>query len=480
MLVCVIAVVLFLPNGWLPIWLAGGATLLLSFDRRLGPLPAALFVMLALPVGRGAEVGLPRIAGDVPVRAHDFVPMVGVALALPAILRRLRHPAQIQWMALLPIAVFGAVGLVALAMGVLGDQATRDVIRDARWWAFYAIGALVIIAGTARSSVMRAVIWGLTLYSLILIIGLLMPAFNGGLKWYAYSYDPRMRLHYGQAVFLLLAVGYVAARTAQRPSAARFALLALLSAGVAVTLTRALLAGAIGIAAFAAVWATLAYIRPESRHSLAAVVSMLSRRALPVVAAVAIGIGGGFGAYWAGIQIWEPTFGAAGGGSSPSPTAARPVLPALNRIFEDSDSTGLAAQVGGRVASYGVAFVDTAEKPLFGHGLGELAQVPWAWGGFHAYTRGSEPGVDNAYLTIGLKAGAIGIAAFTAMVLWPLRLVTGPNGRRMRAWFVPAWLGILGLTMIQSFAVSGYAPFALSLLLVLPVLGLPRRRSPAG
>ena len=38
------------------------------------------------------------------------------------------------------------------------------------------------------------------------------------------------------------------------------------------------------------------------------------------------------------------------------------------------------------------------------------------------------------------------------------------------AWFAPAWLGVLGLTLIQSFAVSGYAPLTLSLLATLPLL----------
>ena len=89
-------------------------------------------------------------------------------------------------------------------------------------------------------------------------------------------------------------------------------------------------------------------------------------------------------------------------------------------------------------------------------GIGQLAEIPWAWGGFRAYTAGAQPGVDNAYLTVGLKAGALGVAAFAAMMLWPLRQLMAPGLRRLRSWYAPAWLAVLGLTLIQSFAVSGY------------------------
>ena len=479
-LVWTLVIVLFLPNGWLPVWTATAATALLSFDRRLGPLPAAMLIMLALPVGRGAEVGLPRLPGtDIPVRAHDLVALVGVALAIPAMIRRLGRPHTIRWEAFVPVAAFLGMGIVALVIGVLGDQAMRDVIRDARWWAFYAIGLFAVLAGTSRSAVTRAVIWGLTIYCLVLLIGLLMPVFHGGLKWYAYSYDPRLRLHYGQATFLLVAIAYMAQRVARRLDWPLLALVMLLAAGVAVTLTRTLLLAAVGVAILASIAGAYEAMHP-SRPRAIALLGGIVRRAAPVVLATGIGIAGGFGAYWAGVQIWQPLGAAAstgGEGSVPdAPPDSRPVLPSLNRILDDTVSTGIAAQSGGRLASYAYAFVDTAESPLLGHGMGQLARVPWAWGGFRAHTEGSQPGVDNAYLTVGLKAGALGIAVFAAMLLWPVRLAWG--NRRLRAWFVPAWLAILGLALIQSFAVSGYAPFAIGLLLVLPTLGTRRMRQP--
>ena len=79
---------------------------------------------------------------------------------------------------------------------------------------------------------------------------------------------------------------------------------------------------------------------------------------------------------------------------------------------------------------------------------------------------------------MGLKAGAVGIATFAAMLLWPLRQLMQPHLRRMRPWLVPAWLALLALTLIQSYAVSGYAPYMLTLLVVLPGLGSAAGRAP--
>ncbi len=456
-----IAIVLFYPNGMWPIVLATGATVLLSLDRRLGPLPAALFVALCLPVGRGAEIGLPRILGDVPLRAHDLVPMAGVVLAVPAVVRRVGRPGWIG-MEIVPLAVFAAVGVLALAVGLIGDQQMRDIFRDVRWWAFYGVGLIALLAGTPASAIQRGLVWGLTIYSALILIGLLMPLFHGGLKYGAYAYDPRMRLHYGQAVLLLPAVALAVERFVRRPSLMGGSLIALLAAGISVTLTRTLLAGLIGVAVLAAAWTAVEVARRSGARA--------RLRAAPALLAVLVGIGGGFGIYQAGVQIWVPDWAYSANPTDPGagPTEERPVRPSLGRVFEDTENAGFSAQGAGRLTSYAIAFVDEARSPVIGHGMGALARIPWAWGGFRAYTAGAQPGVDNAYLTVGLKAGAIGIAAFAAMMLWPLRQVMGRRLRRIRPWYVPAWLGILGLTMIQSFAVSGYAPFALALLVVIP------------
>jgi hypothetical protein len=473
-LLVAVAFVLFFPNGWAPVVLAGAATFLLSFDRKLGPLPAALLVMLALPVGRGSEVGLPRVLDDIPVRPHDLVPLVGVVLAAPAVLRRLRRPRAIRWTAVVSVAAFAAVGLVALAVGIMGDQAMRDVVRDTRWWAFYGIGLVALLAGTSRPAIMRALVWGLTIYAAVLLLGLLLPMFNGGLKYGAYAYDPRLRLHYGQAVFLIPAAAIVTDRFVRRPRVADGALLALLAAGIGVTLTRTLLAGLLGVVAIVALWAALEATRGEGRARFRAV----GVRAAAALLAVGIGIGGGFVAYSFGITIWTPDWAySAATGLSGSPNDSRPVRPSLGRIFDDTENSGFDAQAGGRLTSYGLAFADIAAAPVLGHGIGQQARIPWAWGGFRARDPGSQPGVDNAYLTVGLKAGAVGIAAFATMLLWPLRQLLQPHLRRLRAWFIPAWLALLGLTLIQSYAVSGYAPYMLTLLVVLPGLGSGAVRS---
>ncbi len=478
LLIWTVAVVLFYPNGWLPIWLAGGATALLSLDRKLGPIGAALLVMLAIPVGRGSEVGLPRIPGDIPLRAHDLVPIVGVLMAMPSIAGRLRHLRSVDWAPMVPIAAFAAVGLVALIIGLLGNAAIRDIVRDARWWALYGFGLVALLAGTRRSTILRAFAWGLTIYCAVLVIGLLMPMFHGGLKYGAYAYDPRLRLHYGQAVLLLVAVSFVCDRFVRRPALPSFALLTLLAAGIGVTLTRTLLSGVIAVAVLASAWTALELTKRTSTGRAALALAIV-RRGGPAVLAVLIGISAGFGVYRAGVEIWTPGWAYSSEGSGPvgSPTDTRPVRPSLGRVFEDSVNSGFAAQAGGRLSSYARAFADTAESPLLGHGMGALARVPWAWGGFRAYTVGSQPGVDNAYLTVGLKAGAVGIAAFAAMMLWPIGAAW--RKRRLRRWFVSAWLAILGLTLIQSFAVSGYIPLALSLLLILPALGARRGHAAA-
>jgi hypothetical protein len=476
LLMSALVFVLFLPNGWPPVILAGGAALLLSFDRKLGPIPAAMFVMLALPVGRGSEVGLPRI-GDVPIRAHDIVPMVAVTLALPAMARRLTAPMTIHWSSVVPVALFSGIGVVALVVGLSGDQAMRDIVRDTRWWAYYGIGIVALVAGTRRPAVMRALIWGLTIYAAVLLIALLMPMFHGGLKYGAYAYDPRLRLHYGQAVFVIVAAAIVVARFVRRPSPSGIAVLGLLGAATGVTLTRTLLAGIIGVAVLVAVWTAVELLRRPERLARA-----IAIRAALAALAVAMGVGAGFAAYSFGTTIWTPDWAYAREASDVSgqPSEARPVRPSLDRVFDDTDNSGFDAQAGGRLTSYALALQDIVESPVIGRGLGQQARIPWAWGGFRAREAGSQPGVDNAYLTVGLKAGALGIAAFGAMVLWPLRQLLRPHRRRLRAWYVPAWLAILGLTLLQSFAVIGYAPFVLATLVVLPGLGsgdARRRRS---
>jgi hypothetical protein len=55
-------------------------------------------------------------------------------------------------------------------------------------------------------------------------------------------------------------------------------------------------------------------------------------------------------------------------------------------------------------------------------------------------------------------------------MLWPLWQAFRRRRDRLAWWFIPGWLGVVGLSVTQSFATSGYGPFGLSLLVVLLAL----------
>lgn len=463
-----LATLLVTFSGWLLVVLAALTTVLLSFDRRLGPLPAAMLVMLALPVGRGSEVGL-ALVGDLPVRPHDAAAVIGVALVLPAAVAVLRQPGRLLAPAIVPFTVFLLIGIVALVVGVLGGNVARDIVRDTRWWSLYAIGLFALLTRTSSAAIVRALVWGMTLYAALILIGMLLPGFPGGLKLGAYLYDERMRLHYGQAIFLLPVASFAAVRALRRP-VPWVAVLALIAAAVSVTLTRALITFAIGVVILAVVWSVLrAHRAVRDGASWSTTLRRLGRPVAVVALAMAVGLAAGIGIYGAGIRIWNGLESGTGVG----PSSDRPVVDASDRLAGEEGSD-LEAQAAGRIPSYARAFSETSSSPLFGHGMGQLTFVSWVRGEFAGHTRNAQPGVDNAYLTVGLKAGAVGMAAVSVLLLWPLRRFMAMRQRSMWAWYVPAWFGILGLSLIESFAVSGYAPFTLSLLIALPLLGIRR------
>jgi hypothetical protein len=63
-----------------------------------------------------------------------------------------------------------------------------------------------------------------------------------------------------------------------------------------------------------------------------------------------------------------------------------------------------------------------------------------------------------------VKAGIPGLAIFAALVFWPLLLALRARGSMQPMW-VAAWGGIVVMMLTQSFAVIGYAPFALGTLI---------------
>ena len=107
-----IAAEILVPVGPLTVALALVATGCLALDRRLGPLPAAMIVVLAIPYDRAANVDLPRIAG-IPFRPQDAAVLLAVTMALVS-----RRSVPRGWhIVAAPVALFLAVGLVALVVG---------------------------------------------------------------------------------------------------------------------------------------------------------------------------------------------------------------------------------------------------------------------------------------------------------------------------------------------------------------------------
>ena len=119
------------------------------------------------------------------------------------------------------------------------------------------------------------------------------------------------------------------------------------------------------------------------------------------------------------------------------------------------------------------------DAPILGSGLGTLVPTDYTFGGSRPSTPGMQPGVDDAYLTVAMKTGVIGTILFMAMMAWPILAALRRRRDRLAWWFLPAWLGILGLSLTQSFATTGYGPFGLALLLVLIDLRPRRRPAPA-
>lgn len=480
--------VVVLPPSALTILLAFGSWLLLCRDRALGVLPAALVVVLALPYDRAADVGVLRVAG-IPVRPQDVVLAVALVVALP----RLRH---LRWsLGISAVASFLAVGVLALAVGVLGGQDARDILRDVRWWGLY--GGALLLAGTVRphARVVRATIIGLTAFCAILIVAALLPTFAGALKERAMTFDQGvLRLQFGPTAFLLLPIAWYGARIVRRAFAWRDATwLIIFVVGLTLSLTRVTL-GILVIVMLAAGAVAVWQGRHRWRERLRGAATALALTAAAVLL--------GFGINVAGVRVAALTDPASQGPTAagtpgaaatpsalpspgatptavsspsvtPSATAAPPETPVPTPSFSPTgpfaraipDLGRLLAAVSDRFEGYAAALELIERSPLIGHGLGTLVDVDYTFGAGEFATEGKLPNVDNAYLTVGMKAGAVGIAAFVVMMLIPLaRMVRGVNRRQATFW-LPAWLGLLALTLTQSFAVIGHSPFVIGLLI---------------
>jgi len=469
-LVLAAASVVMLPAGWLTVALAGMATVGLAMDRRLGWLPAGLLVTIALPFGRGAD-WMPWTVGGYPVRPPDLaigIALVGASLALlrdrSAIRDRLLPPGTAAFVA--ATAVLLLVGVAALAGGVFGDQAMRDVLRDARWWGLYLAAPLAVLGGTGRASLLRALLFGSTVLAIVVLATAIGPAIEGGLKFSALTYDRgTLRMQFGNSIFLVPAVAYAAHATLRRYAPWRLGWLALLFCAQVLTLTRTslLVTGLvvlIVLAGFVLGRRNLGIYRAATWWPIAA-----------MVLALVVGFSGAIATSKLGTpSSWKVDDGAG--------LSAKPEDP-FDRITFGDDRSGLTVIIGsvatgGRFATYLNAMRLIVDVPVLGSGFGQLVDVRFAYNQSRAYTLGKQPGVDNAYLTVALKAGALGVAAFGAVLLLPVVAAIRRRRRALLGWFVAGWLGILALTMTQSFAVGGYAPLGVALVSSLPFIGYAR------
>lgn len=433
-----------LPAGWIQIIMSIAVFTLLARDRQFGVLGAAILVLLSLPYDRAANNELMRIAG-IPIRPHDAI--VGIAIFM--ILPRVRF---IRWSPTSAvIAGFLAVGAFALLVGLIAGNELRDIFRDARWWFMYVLGLLALAGGARRSPIFRGLLIGATVFAIVSIVTTLLPATEGGLKARSLVYDRGLlRMQFGNSVFLIPAACYAAWRWFGRPSLRSACWLILLVAAVTLSLTRTLVLVALAsVALGAALWGIDRWrARRRATHRRATV-----RPVLGIAGLLILGLAGGIF-----VSTAEPIIGALTGMAR-----GDTVEDVFDRLLFQGDRFGVGAIVSGRFNTYVEAMGRIESSPIVGLGLGSLVDAPYAYGGEEFDTPGKLPNVDDAYLTVGLKAGAIGIAAFAAMMLWPLLVWFHHRRNRLLLWMGPAWVGVLGLTITQSFSTTGYSPFTLAL-----------------
>ncbi len=405
---------------------------------------------LVIPWGRGADTLTFEIAG-LPLRPHDAVIAIGMLGALPVLWQR--RPRRSVLLGL--VVALLVLGASALVVGLLQGHPLRDVFRDIRWWAFYGAALLALFGATSRDRIVRGLLVGMTGFALLVVVAALLPAFPGGVKDQELLYDRgTLRMQFGNSAFLLPAIAYVAARVVERRGVRDTGWLLLLLSAVVLSLTRTSIVAAVGVLGLVFVAYLIdRWARPRFwRGSVASALLLAAIAVGALVVGVSIDIAG----------TPPPSQVATNDGTAPEQP--------LDRILFQEDRSDLGSVAGGgRFPSYRSAAAVILAHPLLGAGMGSLTDVGYAYSEARADTIGRAPGVDNAYLTVGLKAGIPGIVVFAALVLSTAWLALRRGGP-MRRWFLPAWLGLMVLTMTQAFAGSLYGPFVFALLLVLPAL----------
>lgn len=439
-----IILVLVTAPGWLRLALAALATIGIAGDRRFGWLGAGAAVTLAMPFGVSAAAN-PVTVGAIPLNSQDLAIGLAVLGMLPAV----RWPPPRRGRVLvLAVAVFMALGLAGLVVGVLDGNAPRDIARDVRWWILYLVPAVAVLARVSWKSVVRGFAVGVTVFAALVVVTPLLPRFTGGLKDAVLVYmTGALRMQMSNSVFLTAAAILAAWLVLRRPTPGRVAWLWVVATAQFMSLTRTAILVLV-VALVVLVISQWLATRPERRPVLLRRTGLLV--SVPVVALI---VGVGLVTY----------------ASSPDANGSNGV----SRItFSDPSSDlgaiGDSATTGGRFATYISAFREIAAAPVLGPGLGELVHVAFAYNDLRAHTLHQQPGVDDAFLTVGLKAGGLGIAAFGLLVLLPL--LRAPPLRLIRGWYPIAWGALLVVMVTQSFAVSGYGPFGVALLLAVPFL----------
>lgn len=427
------------------ILLAGIAVVLLAGHPTLGPLGAAAVVILTVPFDRAANGYLPRIAG-IPVRPQDLAVLIGFGLCLPSVRFRQPRAGVSAWL----LVAFVAIGMVALVSGFVGGNDGRDILRDARWWFLYGSGlVLLFLPPTARAQVVRGVLLGALGFAVVVVITSVLPAVPGGLRARAEEFDfGLLRLQYGNSIFLL----FLLARGTSdwiRGHTIALAPLTLASLAVMLSLTRTFMvvsAAVVLLVVLASLGA--AHVRGPAvrrRASLARIGVAVAIVPLSLGMALAINMGT----------------------VTPAPTKPAGEDP-FGRITFGDEESGWESIGSGRLRTYQRALEVIAANPLGGSGMGATVVADYAFGGEKFATPGRLPNVDNAYLTAGMKGGLPAMAILGLLLAWPaLRGLRYLRGRIARIWWLPAWIGVLVLTMTQSFATTGYGPFLLGMLVVI-------------
>lgn len=444
-LAALLASILITAPGWPGLVLSAIATVGLAGDERLGWIGAAAVVALGVPFGVSAST-FPATVGDLPLDPQLIAIAIGVLGMLPQF-----HlpPSERGRVLVMAVSVFLLVGMGATVAGLAEHNVVRDVLRDARWWGLYAVSAIIVLTRTRRSKVLRGLVTGVTIFAAMVIVTAVLPVFDSGLKDAVLTYwSGALRLQTSNSALLTPVLICIMWRWNHRPSIRGLAWVTLLATAQVMSLTR------VAVVVMALVVATLA-LTQRSGLTRSPRAQWIARGALAVGLPAL--------AFVLGVSL-------VGIGTSTAPVGSRY---SPSRLTLGDSQIGLGGLLDpsanpGRFSSYGRALLQITHAPLLGSGMGQLVYVAFATRDFQAHTLQWQPGVDDAPLTVGLKAGALGIAAFGAMLLLPLWRAI--RMRRFRSWYLLAWLALLAVMLSQSFAVSGYGPFGVGLLMVLPFL----------